>query len=55
MWSLNDFVNFWEVFVIGFVATTKDEYDIVIWEGVDGDAGRRGVGGEIVVVILYAV
>lgn len=48
-------MDFGEVFVVGFVTTTDDDYEIVVWEGIDGYTGRGWVGGEVVVVVFDAV
>lgn len=53
--SSEGFVELGEVFVVGFVATADDDSDFVIWEGIDGDAGRGWVGSEVVVVDFDAI
>ncbi len=53
--SAENFVDFGEVGIIGFVATANDDREVVIREGIYGDTGRGGAGGEIVVVIFDIV
>ena len=53
--GLEDFVDFGEVLVAGFIATTDNNDYVVVGEGIDSYSGRRGVGGEIVVVVFDAV
>lgn len=48
-------MDFGEVFVVGFVTTTDDDYEIVVREGIDGYTSRGRVGGEVVVVVFDAV
>ena len=48
-------MDFGEVFVVGFIATTDDDYEIVAWEGIDGYACRSWISGEVVVVVFDSV
>ena len=55
LWGREDFVDFGEVLVGGFVATTDDDDKIVIRKGIDGDACRGWVGRKIIVVKTDAI
>ena len=47
---LEDFENLGEVLIVGFIATAEDKNEIVVRKSINGDASRRGIGREIVVV-----
>lgn len=53
--GLENFVDFGEIRIVGFVTTADDNDDIVVWESIDGNAGGGRVGREIIVVIFDVV
>ena len=53
--SAENFVDFGQVGIGGFVATTDDDREIIIRESIHGDAGRRSAGRKIIVVIFNIV
>ena len=55
LWGLENFVDFGQVFVIGFVAAAENEDNVLIWKGFDGNTSRRWVSGKIVIVVFYAI
>lgn len=50
--EFEDFVEFGKILVIGLIAATDDEHEVVVWEGLNGDASTGRIGREIVVVIF---
>ena len=43
-------VDFGKVGIVGFVTTTDDKDDILVWKGLNSDASRAGIGRKIVII-----
>lgn len=52
--GLEDFVDFREVLVVGFISATQDNDNVVVGKGINSYPGRRSVGGKIIVIIFNA-